>query len=48
MEEIRRQIIEEERQRLLQQHAAKLFGYLPKVRLGDGLSEEKRVYEQLS
>lgn len=28
----RRQIIEEERQRLLKQHATKLLGYLPKVR----------------
>lgn len=28
----RRKIIEEERQRLLKQHATKLLGYLPKVR----------------
>ena len=32
MEAFKRQIIEEERQRLLQEHAAKLVGYLPKVR----------------
>ena len=31
-EAIRREIIEEERQRLLQEHAAKLLGYLPKVK----------------
>lgn len=31
MEDYRRQIIEEERQRLLREHAAKLLGYLPKV-----------------
>lgn len=31
MQEYRRQIIEEERQRLLQEHATKLLGYLPKV-----------------
>ena len=31
MEEFRRQIIEEERQRLLREHATKLLGYLPKV-----------------
>lgn len=29
-EEARRAIIEEERQRLLREHAVKLFGYLPK------------------
>lgn len=29
-EEARRAIIEEERQRLLQEHAVKLYGYLPK------------------
>lgn len=29
-EQLRRQIIEEERQRLLKQHATKLLGYLPK------------------
>ena len=31
MEGYRRQIIEEERTRLLRQHATKLLGYLPKV-----------------
>lgn len=31
LEAYRRQVIEEERQRLLQEHAAKLLGYLPKV-----------------
>ena len=31
MEAFRRQIIEEERQRLLQEHATRLLGYLPKV-----------------
>lgn len=31
LEAFRKQIIEEERQRLLQEHAAKLVGYLPKV-----------------
>ena len=39
MQEYRRQIIEEERQRLLQEHATKLLGYLPKVgrvKLGGG------------
>ena len=30
MEQARKQIIEEERQRLLREHAAKLLGYLPK------------------
>lgn len=30
-EEIRRAIIEKERQRLLKEHATKLLGYLPKV-----------------
>lgn len=30
--EMQRQIIEEERQRLLRQHAPKLVGFLPKVR----------------
>ena len=34
-EDARRQIIEEERQRLLKQHATKLLGYLPKVRPSD-------------
>lgn len=29
-EDLRRQIVEEERQRLLEQHATKLLGYLPK------------------
>ena len=33
MESYKRQIIEEERQRLLRQHATKLLGYLPKVKL---------------
>ena len=32
MEEFRKKIIEEERARLLQQHAPSLVGYLPKVR----------------
>lgn len=31
MEEYRRQIIERERQRMLQEHASKLLGFLPKV-----------------
>ena len=31
MEEYRRQIIEQERQRLLKEHAANLLGFLPKV-----------------
>ena len=31
MEAFRRQIIEEERQKLLQEHAMRLLGYLPKV-----------------
>lgn len=31
MEAFRKQIIEQERQRLLREHAAKLLGYLPKV-----------------
>ena len=31
MEEFRRQIVEEERQKLLKAHAEKLIGYLPKV-----------------
>ena len=31
MEEMRRTIVEQERQRLLREHAAKLLGYLPKV-----------------
>ncbi len=31
MEAFKRQIIEEERQRLLQEHASRLLGYLPKV-----------------
>ena len=31
MEEMRRNIVEQERQRLLREHAAKLLGYLPKV-----------------
>ncbi len=30
-EAIRRQIIEEERQKLLQEHASKLLGHLPRV-----------------
>jgi len=30
--ELQKKIIEEERQRLLQEHAPKLLGYLPKVR----------------
>lgn len=30
-EQLRRQIIEEERQRLLKEHATSLLGYLPKV-----------------
>ena len=30
--ELQQKIIEEERQRLLQQHAPNLIGYLPKVR----------------
>ena len=32
MENFRKQIIEEERQKLLQEHAMRLLGYLPKVR----------------
>lgn len=31
MEEYRRQIIEQERQRMLKEHASKLLGFLPKV-----------------
>ena len=31
--EMQKKIIEEERQRLLQQHAPKLVGFLPKVRI---------------
>lgn len=31
MESMRRAIIEQERQRLLKEHATKLLGYLPKV-----------------
>ena len=31
MQRFRQQIIEEERQRLLREHATKLLGYLPKV-----------------
>ena len=31
MEAIRRSIIEQERQKLLKEHASKLLGYLPKV-----------------
>ena len=31
LESFRNQIIEKERQRLLQEHAARLLGYLPKV-----------------
>ena len=34
MEAFKRQLIEEERQKLLRQHAQKLLGYLPKVRNG--------------
>lgn len=33
LENYRKQIIEEERQRLLREHASKLLGYLPKVTL---------------
>ena len=33
LEEFRKRIIEEERQKLLQQHATKLIGYLPRVSL---------------
>ena len=33
-EAMRRAIIEQERQRLLREHAAKLLGYLPKVSTG--------------
>jgi len=32
LEEYRKQVIEEERQRLLREHASKLLGYLPKVK----------------
>lgn len=31
MEAVRRSIIEQERQKLLKEHASKLLGYLPKV-----------------
>lgn len=31
MQAFRKQIIEQERQRLLREHASKLLGYLPKV-----------------
>lgn len=31
-ENVHRQIIEEERQKLLKKHATKLLGYLPKVK----------------
>ena len=31
MEALRRSIIEQERQKLLREHASKLLGYLPKV-----------------
>lgn len=33
LENYRKQIIEEERRRLLREHASKLLGYLPKVTL---------------
>jgi len=39
-EAYRRNVIEEERQRLLQQHAAKLLGYLPKGVLRDSTDLE--------
>lgn len=32
MEEFRKRIVEEERAKLLREHAPKLLGYLPKVR----------------
>ena len=38
MEAYKKQIIEEERMRLLRQHATKLLGYLPKVRKYSALS----------
>jgi len=50
MEAFKRQIVEEERQRLLQEHAAKLLGYLPKGVIRDGQDLEmfdeefKRTY----
>ena len=31
MESVKRAIVEQERQRLLKEHATKLLGYLPKV-----------------
>ena len=37
MEEFKRQIIEEERQKLLKAHAEKLIGYLPRVNHGKHL-----------
>ena len=40
LEELRRAIIEKERQRLLKEHASKLLGYLPKV-------SERVLYNEL-
>lgn len=37
-EALRREMVEEERQKLLKRHAEELLGYLPKVRLGGGRS----------
>lgn len=34
-EAVRRQIVEEERQKLLKRHATQLLGYLPKVQRGE-------------
>jgi len=42
--ELQKQIIEQERQRLLREHAPKLLGYLPKVRQKENkVCSESRV-----
>lgn len=47
MEELRKQVIEEERQRLLEEHASRLVGHLPRgvirsARDLEGLGEDVR------
>jgi len=47
--EMQKKIIEEERQRLLQEHAPKLIGFLPKVRIQLILTTSMiRLQQQLS
>ena len=49
MEEYKRQIIEEERQRLLKEHASKLLGFLPKVGVLEHVHSRVRYdYSRLS